>query len=146
MMKKFISLILSLTLAAALSACGGQSDPKALAVEFAEALAAGDFDKSNSMLSETNPDDFKPEKEMSALEKAYLEQIRENTKKMKYRFSIDESLTEIEDDYATVHLIITSETDSEFKVSPNVDFSKNSETGKWEVTNYSRHLNKLIGF
>lgn len=145
-MKKFISLILFLTLAAALSACGGQSDPKAVAVEFAEALAAGDLDKCNSMLTETSSNDFTPEKEMSALEKAVLKQIRENAQKMKYRFSIDESLTEIEDDYATVHLIITSDTDSEFKISPNVDLSRNSESGKWEVDNYSRHLNKLIGF
>lgn len=87
-----------------------------------------------------------PEKEMSALEKAFLEQIRENAEKMKCRFSIDESLTEIEDDYATVHMIFTSDTDSGFSISPNIDLSKNPENGKWEVSNYSSKLNILIGF
>lgn len=143
-MKKCIHLIASMMLAAALCACGGNSDPKELAVEFAEAYLNGNFDKCNSMMGEGSPRDFTPEKEMNESEKALLAHIRENAKKMKYRIVVDEAQTEIRETFAMVELTITSQTDPELNYSVNVDLSLDSDSGKWGVELYGNRLNKLI--
>lgn len=145
-MRTFINLIAFLTLSAALCACGGKSDPKAMAVEFAEAFVNGDFEKCNSMLTDTCPDDMKTEKEMSALEKALLTHIRENTEKMKYRFTVDEEESQVGETFSSYFMTVTSETDPEFRKTINVDLKKDSDTGKWGVEMYSKGLNRLIGF
>ena len=146
-MKTFISFLALGILTISMAACGGsESNPRTMALEFAEAFANGNFDRCNSLMTEYNQDEFTPEKNMSAIEKAALSQVRENSKKMKYRFTVIEDESFVEDGYACFYMTVTSEADPEFKKYVNVDLDKDSDTGRWGVESYSRIFNDLIGF
>jgi hypothetical protein len=145
---KIRNLILAICTAALLTACGGgnPSDPRAMVLEFADAFVTGNFDKCNTLMVEEDQDEFTPEKDMSELEKAVLVHIREQAKKMKYKFVIDEEESTVEERYAFFYLTVTSESDPEFEESVDIDLDKDPETGRWGVERYGDSLSDIVGF
>lgn len=135
-MKRIKSLLLLVTMAL-LAGCSTGTDPVKVAEQFAEAYCKTDFDKCNTLMIKDTKKRFTPSSEMSELEKEMLEGLRNQSKKMKYKISLNKEKTEVGEDFAEVTFDITSASDPDFKEELNIDLDKDEKTGKWAVYDYN---------
>ncbi|MCC8146472.1 MAG: hypothetical protein LIO93_08565 [Bacteroidales bacterium] len=131
-MKNFINILTAIVIVLQLSSCGTSSDPVKIAKEFATAFLNAEYDKCNKWMED---EEFTPSKEMSSMEKAVVEAIKEEAKKMQYITTIDNEFTTIEASYADVYFDVTSATDTGFNETIRVNLRKD-DNGKWYVDDY----------
>lgn len=120
-----------------LHACGGSSDPIAVAEQFAEAYCDADFDKCNKLMFEDAKNRFVPSAERSEAEKQFFKMIQEQTRKMKYKLKLNKEQTEVEEERAEVVFDTTSATETSFNEEFIVKLKKDDKTGKWLVSKYN---------
>ena len=132
-MKKII-IIAALSLAASFASCGAGNDPVKIAEEFARAYYDADFDKCNKLMGEDA--EFTPSGEMSAVEKAMVKAIREQSKQHGYKIAVDQESTSVTEGTARVWLFITAKANPDFEEDGRVVLWK-ADDGKWYVESYS---------
>lgn len=123
-----------------LHACGSSSDPVAVAEQFAEAYCDVDFDKCNKLMDKDAKNRFVPSSERSEAEKQMFKMMQEQTKKMKYKLTLNKEETEISEESTTAIFDVTSSTESSFSEEFVVRLIKDDKTGKWLVCNYKVSL------
>lgn len=123
-----------------LYACSSGSDPVAVAEQFAKAYCNADFDKCNKLMDKDAKNRFVPSSERSEAEKQMFKMMQEQTKKMKYKLTLNKEETEISEESTTAIFDVTSSTESSFSEEFVVRLIKDDKTDKWLVCNYKVSL------
>lgn len=137
-LKNYLLRVLCIAISTfALHACGGGSDPVAVAEQFAKAYCDTDFDKCNKLMFEDAKNRFVPSSERSEAEKQFFKMIQDQMKKMKYKLKLNKEKTEVEEERADVVFDATSATEASFNEEFTVKLKKDDKTGKWLVSKYN---------